>query len=138
MLEIYERRLSLLSEKKCKFFRESDGSRLNFLFNIDGQPLGYRQIQYRYNKALKKAGLYPTFSATHILRKAMANIVRQNMGLDAAQAVGGWKSREVVEKVYTDEAPAELNKLAVNTVASLLKRDDNKPKAGTKLRLIKD
>ena len=29
----------------------------------------------------------------------MANIVRKEMGLDAAQAAGGWRSRSVVEKV---------------------------------------
>ena len=56
--------------------------------------------------ALKKAGLYPQFASTHILRKAMANITRQEMGLDAAQVVGDWKSRAIVEKNYTD-APTE-------------------------------
>jgi hypothetical protein len=48
----------------------------------------------------------------------MANIVRKEMGLDAAQAVGGWKSREIVEKTYTD-APRELNKKAVEFVEKL-------------------
>ena len=94
---------------------------LFFVFNIEGKPMGYRQLQYRYNKALKKAGLFPEFSATHVLRKAMANIVRQSMGLDAAQAVGGWKSREVVEKVYTDNMPTELNKSAVENVQKILR-----------------
>ena len=84
------------------------------------KPLEYRRIQYRYNKALKVAGLHPEFSSTHILRKAMANIVRQTMGLEAAQAVGGWKSREIVEKIYTDEAPSSLNKDAVNSVEKIL------------------
>lgn len=49
----------------------------------------------------------------------MANIVRQEMGLDAAQAAGGWKSRDVVEKTYTD-APNELNRKVVDHVEGLV------------------
>ena len=44
------------------------------------------------------------------------------MGLDAAQAVGGWKSREVVEKVYTDNMPTELNKSAVENVQKIMRK----------------
>jgi integrase len=120
MLEILKRR----KKNEClneDLLRLSDGQPLNFVFHENGEPLNFRQVQYRYNKALKRAGLYPEFSATHILRKAMANIVRQMMGLDAAQAVGGWKSREIVEKVYTDSLPTELNKSAVNNVQGLMK-----------------
>ena len=61
----------------------------------------------------------------------MANIVRREMGLDAAQATGGWKSRAVVEKTYTD-APNELNKLAVNHIESLIEDKAKKPR----LRLV--
>ncbi|MCP4913485.1 MAG: hypothetical protein GY909_10220 [Oligoflexia bacterium] len=68
--------------------------------------------------------MYPEFSATHILRKAMANIVRQHMGLEAAQAVGGWKSRDVVEKVYTNASPDSLNKEAVSMVEHILNSPD--------------
>lgn len=32
-----------------------------------------------------------------------------------------WKSREIVEKVYTDSLPSELNKSAVNKVHGLMK-----------------
>ena len=49
----------------------------------------------------------------------MANIVRQEMGLDAAQAIGGWKSRAIVEKIYTD-APSEWGQRAVNRVGELI------------------
>jgi integrase len=120
MVSILERRISDLRVKPCEYCRESTGERLNFVFQKDSQPLNYRQIQYRYNKALKKSGLWPTYKATHILRKAMANIVRQRMGLEAAQAVGGWKSRDIVERVYTDEAPSDLNKSAVCLVENLI------------------
>ena len=118
LIEIFGRRFNERSSIPCEFFRESTGERLNFVFEIEGEPVTYRAIQYQYNKALKKAGLFQQFKSTHILRKAMANIVRKEMGLDAAQAVGGWKSREIVEKTYTD-APRELNKKAVEFVEKL-------------------
>jgi len=117
-MAILERRLANKSETPCNFFRESTKKRLDFVFEIDGEPVTYRQIQYNYNKALKKADLYPEFTSTHILRKAMTNIVRQGLGLDAAQAAGGWKSRDVVEKNYSD-APNKLNKEAVWFVEKL-------------------
>ncbi|MCP4912361.1 MAG: tyrosine-type recombinase/integrase [Oligoflexia bacterium] len=119
MKEILLKRKENCSETLSEFVRESTGERLNFVFENDGQPVSYRMIQYQYNKALKKAGLYSKFKSTHILRKAMANIVRQEMGLDAAQAAGGWKSREVVEKTYTD-APNSLNKEAVELVERMV------------------
>ncbi len=118
---IMSRRIKYALPNSCNYFRESTGERLNFVFHINGQPLNKRAIDYRYNKALKKAGLFPKFSATHILRKAMANVVRQELGLDAAQAVGGWKSREVVEKIYTNPAPSSLNVKAVSLVEKMLK-----------------
>lgn len=118
MEEIIRRRLADVTNNPCDFFRNSSGKRLEFLFHLDGAPVTYRQVQYNYNKALTKAGLFPEFTSTHILRKAMANIVRRNLGLDAAQAAGGWKSREVVEKHYTD-APSNLNKEAVFLVEKL-------------------
>ena len=31
----------------------------------------------------------------------MANLVRERMGIEYAQAVGGWKTRELVEHVYS-------------------------------------
>ena len=118
MRSLLRRRLKEKSCTPCKFFRESTGECLNFVFEVNGQPLNYRSIQYRYNRALKKAGLYPQFSSTHILRKAMVNIVRQEMGLDAAQAAGGWKSRDIVERVYTD-APSEWGQKIVDRVGQL-------------------
>lgn len=106
--EILQRRLADVSDVPCKFNFQSSGHSLDFVFHINGQPPSYRQVQYYYNKALQKVGLDRDFSSTHIMRKAMANIVRQRKGLDAAQAAGGWKSREIVEDFYTD-APNELN-----------------------------
>ena len=119
MRDILVKRYNNRSNTPCDFFRESTGERLSFVFELEGQPVTYRSIQYQYNKALKKAGLYGQFKSTHILRKAMANIARQEMGLDAAQAAGGWKTREVVEKTYTD-APNKLNKEVVDYVEKMV------------------
>lgn len=130
MLSILKNRKSKQSNGHCSFFRESTGERLNFVFDINAQPVSYRAIQYHYNKALKKAGLYPQFSSTHILRKAMANLVRKEMGLDAAQAAGGWKSRSVVERFYSD-IPNELNKQVVNLVEELVEKTQRPGSVGT-------
>lgn len=60
-----------MSELAAAFFREwtmKAGIRSGPLFLMNGKIISYRVIQYRYNKALKKAGL--PFTATHILRHA--------------------------------------------------------------------
>jgi len=119
MLEIMSRRLSDISPIECSHFRESTKERLDFVFHEEGKPLTYRQIQYQYNIALKKAKLDNEFSSTHILRKAMANEVRKELGLDAAQAIGGWKSREVVEKIYTD-LPTSQNEEAIERIEQIM------------------
>ena len=70
----------------------------NYLFHIDGKPMGYRKVQSQYNRALKRAGLYPSFSSTHILRYSIASESRRIMGsLDAAQAITGHHSTKMVE-----------------------------------------
>ena len=116
----------------------------DFVFHQDGKPLTYRNIQYRYNKALKKAGLGHRFASTHILRHSMANLVRERLGIEHAQAVGGWKSREMVEHVYT-ERPAHLTEDALKNIEDFMGEDtppklpDNDgptPKPKPNLRMI--
>ena len=119
MLDLLKRRWEKKSRTSCRFKRPSTGEKLDFVFEIAGGPVSYRSIQYQYNKVLKAAKLHPKFSSTHILRKAMANIVRQELGLDAAQASGGWKTRDIVEKTYTN-APNTSNKAIVEHVEGLL------------------
>ncbi len=92
----------------------------NFVFHKEGEPLQYRYIQYRYNRAFAKAGLGGKFASTHILRHSMANLVRERMGIEHAQAVGGWKSRDLVEHVYT-ERPAHLTEDALRNIESFMK-----------------
>jgi site-specific recombinase XerD len=95
------------------------------VFHINGRPLTYREIQYRYNKALLKAGLGDKYSSTHIMRHTMANMVRSKVDLDAAQAVGGWKTRELVENVYT-ETPSHLGSNARDVIEKYLSREVSK------------
>jgi len=69
-----------------------------YVFNIDGGPLSYRQIQHNYDKALKACGLGDRFSGTHILRHSMATLTRLVTGsLEATQAVTGHKDQRLVE-----------------------------------------
>ena len=108
LFEVLTRRMELLSE----------GSQ--YVFHIDGQPLSYRSIQYNYNKALKKCGLYPEFSSTHFMRHSMGTITRMVTGnLDAAQAVTGHKDIRMVQ--HYANLPSEANKKAVNQVGDFLK-----------------
>ncbi len=73
-------------------------SNCTYLFHLEGKPLGYRKVQFHYNKALKKAGLFPEYSSTHILRYSMASESRRVMGsLDAAQAITGHHSIKMIE-----------------------------------------
>ena len=115
--------LKRLAEKKLPSIVEDKRTgkhrSVNFVFHIKGQPLKYRMIQYRYNHALKQAGLGDKYSATHILRHSMANLVRERMGIEHAQAVGGWKTRALVEHVYT-ESPAHLTKDALENIEDFM------------------
>ncbi|RLA63491.1 MAG: hypothetical protein DRQ88_08335 [Epsilonproteobacteria bacterium] len=107
MLEILKNRL------KCKL---DDG---DFVFHDNGMPLKYRQIQYQYNKALKKVGLYPEFQSTHILRHSMATITRKvTKSLEATQAVTGHKDQRLVQHYAT--LPEEAQKQAVNDVEKFM------------------
>ena len=60
-----------MSDLAKKVFQEMVvrfGIRSGPLFYVDGEVITYRQIEHKYTKALKAAGL--PFSATHILRHA--------------------------------------------------------------------
>jgi site-specific recombinase XerD len=57
--------------------RQCSSSNSSYVFQKNGEPLEYKSIQNNYNKALRKAGLYPTYSSTHIMRHTMASITRK-------------------------------------------------------------
>lgn len=93
----------------------------NYLFHIDGNPMSYRKVQFQYNKALKKIGLYPHFSSTHILRYSMATESRRVMGtLDAAQSVTGHHSIKMIE--HYAKLPTRLQEDTVRKVGEELEK----------------
>jgi len=92
----------------------------DFLFQIDGQPIQYRQVQYHFDKALRKAGLYPEYSGTHFLRHSMATITRRvTKSLEATQAVTGHKDQRLVQ--HYASLPSEAQKTAVCEVEAFMK-----------------
>ena len=91
-----------------------------YLFHEDGNPLGYRKIQYHYNRALKLAGLYPKYSSTHIMRHSMGTITRRVTGsLDFAQAVTGHKDIKMIQ--HYASLPSQANVQAINEVSDFMK-----------------
>ncbi|MBD63736.1 MAG: hypothetical protein CME62_00890 [Halobacteriovoraceae bacterium] len=123
--EILNRRLKHRLTKKLIDRRSGKAFLGDFVFHENGEPLEYRKICYRYNKALRKAGLDHKYSATHILRHTMANLVRERMGIEHAQAVGGWKTRELVEHVYTD-TPGHLTRDALDNIEDFMQENESK------------
>lgn len=142
LFEIMQRRLSDQPRKGWEVCPKS-GIVLELVFHLKGKPLSYRQIQYHYNKALKRAGLSHKYSSTHIMRHTMANMVRSQLGLDSAQAVGGWKTRDIVENVYT-EIPTHIGAEARSEIEDFLYKKNQNPttptpnnKSCTGLKLVK-
>ena len=136
LFEILNRRFNHKTPSNVEDKRTGKFVSCDFVFHEEGVPLDYRKIRYRYNKALRKAGLGNKFSSTHILRHSMANLVRERMGLEHAQAVGGWKTRELVEHVYTDR-PAHLTKDALENIEDFMKEKENGPPTGPNFSLLK-
>ncbi len=107
-----------------------------FVFHQDGKPLRYRQIQYQYNRALKKAGLSDKYSSTHIMRHSMGTITRRVTGsVDMAQAVTRHKDVRVAQQYAA--MPTEANRKAVNDVNTYLDQlESSKDLSKRKLRLV--
>ena len=119
LFEILKRRWKEKQPSMVEDKRTGEKVPCNFVFHFKGKPLDYHVIQNRYNVALRRVGLGKKFASTHILRHSMANLVRERMGLDHAQAVGGWKTRQLVEHVYT-ERPAHLTKDALSNIEGFM------------------
>lgn len=100
--------------------RRMKASDSDFVFEYQGRPLLYREIQYNYNKYLKKAGLYPKFSGTHFVRHTMATLTRKSTGsLELTQAMTGHKDQKLVQHyAFMDKS---CNQEALTTVWNHLK-----------------
>ena len=118
-----EKRFVFMNDRLFEILRRrANISKNSYVFHDDFvNPLSYRKIQYRYNMALKKIGLYPEFSSTHIMRHSMGTITRKITGsLDAAQAVTGHKVIKMAQ--HYASVPSDANKNAVKEVESFMKK----------------
>ncbi|MBF0313361.1 MAG: site-specific integrase [Oligoflexia bacterium] len=89
-----------------------------YLFHIEGKPLGYRQIQYHYRRALNKAGL-DNVVTSHFLRHSAATLARGILGsLDFSMAITGHKSITQCEEYAA--LPEIKNREAVLAIESAL------------------
>jgi len=116
-----EERFVFLNEKLFEILtRRVAHASGGYVFHDNGSPLSYRQIQYQYNHALKKAGLFPKFSSTHIMRHSMGTITRMVTGsMDSAQAVTGHKDIKMAQ--HYSSMPTDMNKNAVNDVNQFMR-----------------
>lgn len=105
-------------------FREwklRSGVRSGLLFQIDGKIIEYRQIQYKYDQALKRAKL--PFSATHILRHAsLVEAYTSCTNILAVQRLAGHKSLRATERYAKarDEQVSEVQRKMDEKLASVL------------------
>lgn len=98
----------------------SSPANCKYVFEIDGRPLTYREIQYQYDKALEKCGLSEKYSGTHIMRHASASITRKiTHSLDHAQAMTGIKDAKVLER-YTG-SPSDKQVEAVKMLSEFMR-----------------
>ena len=97
----------------------SQANQSDFVFTKNNNPLDYREIQYHYDKALKRAGLADKFSGTHLLRHSMATLTRNVVGtIDAVQAVTGHKDWKLAQ--HYGALGEDQNKKALNAVETEL------------------
>ncbi|MBT7765972.1 MAG: tyrosine-type recombinase/integrase, partial [Bdellovibrionales bacterium] len=115
-----EERYVFMNERLADIMnRRIPNSKNGYVFHQSGDPLRYKQIQYQYNSALKRAGLFPEYSSTHIMRHSMGTITRRVTGsLDATQAVTGHKDIRMAQ--HYASLPSEANKHAVTEVQKFM------------------
>jgi integrase len=120
---LMNKRLQEILARRFKL-KEAD---CNFVFHIGGLPPSKQRIDNNYNKAFRSPKL--SFSGTHCLRHTMANLVRSQLSLEHAKALGGWKSSKVVELIYTD-TPTKLKQESVDCIENLLLLEQSKRNCG--------
>ncbi len=98
------------------------GVRSGLLFTIEGELIEYRQIQHKYDQALRNAKL--PFSATHILRHAaLAEAYSTSSNILAVQRLAGHRSLKATEKYakVRDEQVAEIQRGMDEKLSSVLR-----------------
>ncbi len=87
-----------------------------FVFQRNGNPLRYNQINENYNRAWKASGLADKFSGTHQIRYAAAQMARRVSGsLDAAKSITGHASSAMAAK-YSNYVDLDLNRRTLESL----------------------
>lgn len=96
---------------------------VDLLFHDNGKILTYRQIQYRYDKAFKKANL--PFSATHVLRHSGSTSFYNATGdLLALQQMGAWSNSRMPQhyaKIMSTRAKEAIAKIQMRPKLKMIK-----------------
>ena len=98
------------------------GVRSGLLFTVRGSLIEYRQIQHKYDRALKDAQL--PFSATHILRHAaLVEAYSTSANILAVQRLAGHKGLRATEKYakVRDEQVAEVQRKMDEKLSSVMR-----------------
>ena len=105
--------LSTLAKKIFMEWTLRSGIRNGYLFFLNGEPLSYRQIEYRCTRALQMVGL--PFRATHLLRHAaLTEYYAQSRDLKATQVMAGHgniKSTERYVKARKEDMAIHIERL---------------------------
>ena len=95
--------LSTLAKQAMLEWKELSGAESGPLFHIDGAPIPYRKIEYRYTQAMKAAGL--STRATHVLRHvSITGYQNEVKNIALTQAVAGHVDIETtMDYVHADK-----------------------------------
>ncbi len=91
-----------------------------FFFHKNGEILSYRNVQFQFDRALKKLGLYEEISGTHIFRYTSGSIVRNALGIDYTMAITGHKDIKMAQH-YGKLDVSEKNKASSVVLDNILK-----------------
>lgn len=117
------RDIPLLSEVRAVLLdlREQSGRQLGLVFSKNGtEPLSYRAVQYRYNRAFAKAGI--GFSSTHILRHSFAtDFLTKTSDPSALQGILGHTTSK--QTSHYAKITSDLKQRAMNAYSQRLSSD---------------
>lgn len=87
-----------------------NGAASGLIFQVDGQLLEYRQIQYAYDSAFKRSGL--PYSATHVMRHGgCSRVYNQVVDIEVAKQHLGNQSTQTT-MIYAKRSTAALTEFA--------------------------
>ncbi|QDP68108.1 MAG: putative integrase [Prokaryotic dsDNA virus sp.] len=95
------------------------------LFHLDGNIISYGKLRHAYNRGLEHAGLSKWFKSTHIMRRSMAKLAREEFGsIDAVQAMTGHKDVRMAE--HYSGRNDKLQKQVANEIDAILSKNIQK------------